>query len=391
MATDDLIKAKPPVSVAVTQKNTGTIRVPKASGAKGTQTITTTKTSTRRIPINYEDPASEAANEFANTPEGPALAAKQKRLYEAGFYDSNDVIFYGRRSASDSKALGRAMDEANARGETWQAASDFRTSMNYAGLSQAQAAGTTGGGGGGGRSVSPAGSLQITGPKNARATFDALTRKYTGNKALDAEFKDAYSKLVKAQTAAPIKYGTQKIKGKYYTVQISDGVQADQFFEEYLFNKINFGSDEIGGAIGEGLSTIKELSRQYDMSLTTAERGQFAKGLLDGSMTSIDIKKTLAERAKSKYKVLADRINENVSVFDLASDYISAKANTLELDADALTVSDVSEAFSGDKLMNISEFITTQKKDPRYQYTGQARNDAASFATNLAAVFRTGA
>lgn len=376
MATDDRIPAKAPVSVAVARTNdTETFRT------------TRTRTGTSRIPINYQDPSSEAANEFANTPEGTALAAKQKQLYDAGFYDSTDVIFYGRRSASDSKALSRAMEEANARGETWQSAADFRTSVNYAGLKQANAAGTSGTG----SSVKTAGQLQITGPKTARSTFDALARKYTGGKGLDKEFEDAYAKLVKAQTAAPIKYGTQKIKGKYYTVQISDGVQAEDFFEQYLFNKINFGSDEIGGAIGEGLTTIKELSRQYDMSLTNSERGQFAKGLLDGSVTANDIKKTLAERAKSKYKVLADRISENVSVFDLASDYISAKANTLELDADALTVADVSEAFSGDKLMNMSEFITAQKKDPRYQYTGQARNDAASFATNLAAVFRTGA
>jgi hypothetical protein len=378
MATDERIKAKAPVSVAVARANdTETFR------------ITRTRTGTSRIPINYQDPSSEAANEFANTPEGTTLAAKQKQLYDAGFYDSNDVIFYGRRSASDAKALGRAMEEANARGETWQSAADFRTSMNYAGLKQANAAGTSGGGGG--KSVKTAGQLQITGPKTARSTFDALTRKYTGGKGVDADFEDAYAKLVKAQTAAPIKYGTQKIKGKYYTVQITDGVQAEEFLEQYLFNKINFGSDEIGGAIGEGLSTIKELSKQYDISVPTSERGQFAKGLLDGSITAVDIKKTLAERAKSKYKVLADRINENVSVFDLASDYISAKANTLELDADALSIGDVSEAFSGDKLMNMSEFVMAQKKDPRYQYTGQARNDAASFATNLAAVFRTGA
>ena len=378
MATDDRIPAKPPVSVAIAQANdTETFRLSK------------TRTGTRRIPINYQDPMSEAANEFANTPEGTTLATKQKQLYEAGFYDSNDVIFYGRRSPSDAKALGRAMEEANARGETWQSAADFRVSMNYAGLSQAQTAGA--GGGTGGKSVKTAGQLQITGPKTARSTFDALARKYTGGKAVDSEFADAYAKLVKAQTAAPIKYGTQKIKGKYYTVQITDGVKADEFFEQYLFNKINFGSDEIGGAVGEGLSTIKELSRQYDMSLTNSERGQFAKGLLDGSITAVDIKKTLAERAKSKYKVLADRINENVSVFDLASDYISAKANTLELDADSLGIADVAEAFSGDKLMNMSEFIMTQKKDPRYNFTSQARNDAASFATNLAAVFRTGA
>ena len=378
MATDDRIPAKPPVSVAVTRAtDTEEYR------------LTKTRTGTSRIPINYQDPLSEAANEFANTPEGTSLAAKQKQLYDAGFYDSNDIIFYGRRSPSDAKALGRAMEEANARGETWQSASDFRVSMNYAGLSEAQkAAGGSGGTGTG--TAKSAGSLQITGPKTARSTFDALARKYTGGKAVDADFQDAYSKLVKAQTAAPIKYGTQKIKGKTYSVQITDGVKADEFFEQYLFNKINFGSDEIGGSIGENLSTIKELSRQYDMSLTNSERGQFAKGLLDGSMTAIDIKKTLAERAKSKYKVLADRINENVSVFDLASDYIAAKANTLELDADSLTVADVSEAFSGDKLMTMSEFIMTQKKLPQYNFTSQARNDAASFATNLAAVFRTG-
>ena len=376
MATDDKVTAKPPVSVAIAQKNdTETYR------------ITGTRTGQRRIPINYQDPGSEAANEFANVPEGSALAAKQKQLFDAGFYDSNDVIFYGRRSASDAKALARAMEEANARGETWQDASNFRISMGNAGI---KASNTNSGGGSGSSGPKVSGQLNITGPKTARSTFDALARKYTGNKAVDKEFEDAYAKLVKAQTAAPIKYGKQKIKGKYYTVQISDSVQAEDFFEQYLFNKINFGSDKIGGAIGDNLSVVKELSKQYDTSLTTSERGKFAKGLIDGSITANDIKKTLATRAKSKYKVLADRIDENVSVFDLASDYISAKANVLEIDADNLGVKDVAEAFSGDKLMNMSEFMAAQKKDPRYAYTNQARDDAASFATSLASVFRTG-
>jgi hypothetical protein len=264
--------------------------------------------------------------------------------------------------------------------------------MNAAGIKSANdKSGSSGGSGGGGGGPKTSGQLNISGPKTARSTFDALSRKYTGGKGVDKEFETAYSELVKAQTAAPIKYSTQKINGKYYSVQVSDSVSADEFFEQYLFNKINFGSDKIGGAVGESLSAIKELSKQYDTSLTVAERGKFAKGLIDGSITANDVKKTLAARAKSKYKVLADRIDENVSVFDLASDYISAKASTLEIDADTIGVKDVAEAFSGDKLMNMSEFMAAQKKDPRYAYTNQARDDAASFATSLASVFRTGA
>lgn len=379
-------QVKPPSTVVTTQKTKTQVRVPKETG-KGTQVVPTTTTTQKRLPILYKDPSAEAQNVFANMSEGPKMQSLQQRLYEAGYYDSNDVVMYGRRSPQDYAALRRAMDDANARGETFDASINFRISMNAAGLKQSQSAAT----GASGSSAKTSGSIQITGPVNARTTFDALSRKYTGMKASDADFADAYNKLVQAQTAAPIQYATQKINGKYYSVQVSDGVNAQDFFEQYLFNKVNFGSDEIGGAIGETLSSVKELSRIYDSSLTLSERGNFAKGLIDGSMTANDVKKTLAERAKAKYRAISDRVNENVSVFDLVSDYISQKANVLEIDPDTLGIQDVAEAISGDTLMNMSEFTKLLKKDPRYQYTTQARNDAASFATNLASVFRTGA
>lgn len=376
-------KVKPPSSVAVSTGVKKTLKVPSETKKGGTTIVPTTK----RLPILYKDPSNEAANYIANLPEGPRLQSVQQRLYEAGYYDSNDVVMYGRRSPSDYAAMSRAMNDGNTRGETWESATNFRISMNSAGLGL----GTESATGARGGSSKPSGSIQITGPVNARTAFDALSRKYTGLKASDADFADAYNKLVQAQTAAPIQYTTQKINGRYYSVQVSDGVDANDFFEQYLFNKINFGSDEIGGAVGEQISTVKQLSRFYDSSLTTSETGNYARGLLEGSMTVNDVKKTLAERAKAKYKALSDRINEDVTVYDLANDYIAQKANVLEVDPDTLGIQDVAVAFSGDKLMNMSEFIALQKKDPRYQYTRQARNDAASFATNLAAVFRTGA
>ena len=79
-----------------------------------------------------------------------------------------------------------------------------------------------------------------------------------------------------------------------------------------------------------------------------------AKGLIDGSMTAIDVKKNLAERAKIRYKGLANNINENVSVKALASDYISTMADVLEMDADTIKLGDVEKAISGDTPKSLS-------------------------------------
>lgn len=383
MATDSTASSKP-TQVNVLQTTKKTVRVPSVTG-KGTQTVKTSNTSVSTRSILYPSPTTDAQNQLAKTLEGPALTALQQQLYEAGYYDANDQIFYGRRRPEDAKALARAMEEANMRGETYGSAANFRISMNIAGITKAGAA--TGSGSGSG-AAKPAGSLQLTGPNTARAAYDQLSLKYTGTKG--ADFQDAYQKLVAAQTAAPVKYATQKINGKLYSVQISDSVDANDFLEQYILNKVNFGSDEIGGIAATNLSAVKEASKAYGTALSNNELAQFAKGLTDGSMTDNDIRKKLSERAKMKYKAFANDINETVSVYDLASDFINAKANTLELSSKSLGVDDVADAISGDKPMTTSEYVTQLKKDPRYQYTNQARTNAASFATNLATTFGFG-
>lgn len=390
MATDSTSVSNPTSVVVNTQKKT-TVRVPNAAGGKGTQVIKRDRTQQERRAVLYPDTTSSAMNLLANLPESK-ITSIQQRLYEAGFYDSTDIVMYGRRRPEDATALGRAMAEANMRGEKWESAADFRISMNYAGIKSAQAAGTSGGGSGGrGKSASPAGQLQITGPKNARAVMDSLSRKYAGTaKVSDADFADAYNKLVQAQTAAPIKYGTQKIKGKYYTVQLTDGVNAEDFLEQYVVNKINFGSDEIGGIAGQNLLTIKDDAKAYGLALSTNELSQWAKSMTDGTMDQVAVRKKLVDRAKAKYKSLSNDISETVPVYDLVSDFINARASTLEESAKSLNVEDVSDAISGEKPMTTSEYIASLKKRPEYGYTQQARTNAATFAVNLASTLGFG-
>lgn len=380
-------------TVVIDVTDTNNIRVPvDAMGGKKSKVIKVKRTTTKNLPILYSDPSSEAHNLVYGMSE-KKLISLQETLYAAGFYDSNDIVMYGRRRPSDITALSRAMEEANARGETWQAASNFRIQMNA--LNPTAATTTTSGGGSGSRSggaINPAGSLQITGAKNAKEILKAKYKQYGGvTNITDAEFTKAYDKLVKAQTAAPIKYGTQKIKGKYYTVQISDGVSAEDFFTEYVLNKINFGSEDIGGIAAENVTMSKEIAKMYGVSLSTAELSKLAKGLTEQSMTSNDVRKKMIDRAKIKYKALANDISETVGVQDLVSDYISKMSSTLEIDADQIKLADIDSAITGDTIMSLSDFERTLKNDERYKYTNKARSDAASFATNLAAAFGFGA
>jgi hypothetical protein len=339
-----------------------------------------------KAPKQYMNPEVMAKNEISKIPEGSALAKVQQQLYAAGFYDSTDVIPSGYRTPDDYAAMKRAMEAANARGVMWQDEAANRIYLASTGATAvtpgATGSGTASGKGSGGTTKS----LNITGPKSARSTFDVMNLKYTSRKASDQDFSSFYDALVKAQQAAPIKYEKKKIGGSWYTVQTSDGVNAEEFAETWVFNKINFADENLGGAAGQNLTAVGELAKMYDVNLSLAQRAELAKALTTGSGTDNDIRKTLAEKAKLKYKALANDITETVTVQDLLAEQLSAYANTLELGIKDVKVSDIEPyAFKDGQLLNTSETIQNIKNNnAAYRSTGGAKQEAATFALGLA-------
>ena len=363
-----------------------TKRLPVDNG-KGTRGVTLpgkTTIETFRAPKIYTNPTTMAKNELGKIPEGAALAKIQIQLYNAGLYDSNDTPGTGIRMPGDFTALAKAMDNANARGVTWQDQVAFQINMQASGA-YAMGAGTTGAGtssGGGGANKS----LNITGPNNARSIFDTMYLKYTSKKAGDAEFSQFYDSLVQAQQKAPIKYEKKKIGGTWYTVQTSDGINADEFAETWVFNKINFADENATGVVAQNLTAVGELAKMYDVNLSTAQKAEFAKALTTGSGTDNDVRKSLAEKAKLKYKMLAEDITETVTVQDLLAEQINAYAGTLELGLKDVKISDIEPyAFKDGKLLNRSETIQNIKNsNVAYRSTGQAKQNASAFALGLA-------
>lgn len=339
-----------------------------------------------KAPKQYMNPEVMAKNEISKIPEGSALAKVQQQLYAAGFYDSTDVIPSGYRTVDDFAAMKRAMDAANARGVMWQDEAANRIYLASTGAMATTAttgSGSRSGGGGGGGTTK---SLNITGPKSARSIFDVMNLKYTSKKASDKDFSSFYDSLVKAQQAAPIKYEKKKIGGSWYTVQTSDGVSAEEFAETWVFNKINFADENLGGAAGQNLTAVGELAKMYNVNLSLSQKAQFAKALTTGSGTDNDIRKTLAEKAKLKYKALANDITETVTVQDLLAEQLSAYASTLELGIKDVKVSDIEPyAFKDGQLLNTSETVQNIKNNnAAYRSTGQAKQEASSFALGLA-------
>ena len=364
-------------------------RVPVDNG-RGTQGVTLpakTSIETFRAPKIYTNPSVMAKNELGKIPEGAALAKVQTMLYNAGgFYDSNDTPGTGIRMPGDFAAMAKAMEAANARGVTWQDQVAFQVNMQASGAYAMGAgiagAGTSGAGGG----ASANKSLNITGPNSARSIFDTMYLKYTSKKADDVEFSKFYDSLVKAQQKAPIKYEKKKIGGSWYTVQTSDGIKADEFAETWVFNRINFADESATGVVAQNLTAVGALADMYDVNLSVSQKAEFAKALTTGTGTDNDVRKSLAEKAKLKYKMLANDITETVTVKDLLAEQINAYAATLELGLKDVKISDIEPyAFKDGNLLNRSETIQNIKNNNiAYRSTGQAKQNASAFALGLA-------
>jgi hypothetical protein len=330
----------------------------------------------------YPNPEVTAKNEINKLPEGNALARVQQKLYAAGFYSGSSEIAFGKRSPDDYVAMKNAHEAANARGVLWEDEAAQRLELIASGATAY--AGSGDGTTGSGAEINK--TLNITGPKSARSTLDAMYLKYTSKKGGAKEFSQFYDDLVKAQQAAPIEYKKQKIGGTWYNVQVSDGVNATEFAETWVFNKINFADNNLTGVAQQNMTAVNELAKMYDVNLSLAQKAQFAKALTTGTGTDNDVRKSLADKAKLKYKMLADDITETVTVQDLLSEQMASYAATLELDPKDVKVSEIQQyAFKDGQLLNASETAQNVKNNNvAYRSTGQAKQEASSFALGLA-------
>jgi choline dehydrogenase-like flavoprotein len=240
----------------------------------------------------------------------------------------------------------------------------------------------TGGGSGTSTFLQPS----ITTKDNAFTYFNSLMRDYIGSDASNEDFKSYYKELNKLEKTKVAKQVTNR-NGSVTTQTTTGGVTNEdrealalKYVSKYIDTK---GIENAGGAIGGNLRTIRQLASDYNVSLTDKEIRQFAlSGLTDKNAVET-IKTKIQNTAKATYQNLSPFIDQGLSVKDIASQYINKMANVLEINPDTIKLDDKYIQSALSTLPNFGDFNKMLRNTPMWEYTQNARDEAAGYANRI--------
>lgn len=237
----------------------------------------------------------------------------------------------------------------------------------------------------------------ITSEENARFDFQKLLKETVGPFAVfnEKDFQSYYKKLKKLEESRPTKQITTTSGGR--TVQTTIGGVSDlekqQLALTYVAKYLNVGDPKVaGGTIAANQTIIGKLAADFGVNLPDSEIRRSAIASVTEGQSALDgIQTKIKLLAKALYPGLSNLIDVGLSVADIASSYITEKANILELNPATINLkdADIVQAISGQSTENIADFRRRMKSSPLYPKTNNALNDVqAMIAPYKAAVER---
>ena len=210
----------------------------------------------------------------------------------------------------------------------------------------------------------------------------ALKAKYTG--------KDGKSKTTVKETYQ----NGNLIKTEYLT---ADNLDPKLWLDEQVKKKVATGQVAVNTAgIPEGLSgkyfiAIKNLARNNGINLSDAATADYANKINAGIISEDTVLNTIRESAASAFPQFADKIKAGIDLKTLADPYIQSMSRILEIPDSGIDVFDptVRSALSytmpdgkvGTK--SLYDFEKDLRKDERWQYTNNAREDVSNSVTKV--------
>lgn len=175
-----------------------------------------------------------------------------------------------------------------------------------------------------------------------------------------------------------------------------------QFAQDWIWKKVDFSNEKsLGAKALTSLAEVRGLVDQFQLfGVSDKEARIAAKQIAMGKKTLADYKIELQQVAKREYPQFADRftLDPELTTFDIASPIIGMLAKTWEVDVadikmdDPIVMSYMNYAGPDGKGQQPSRYdlLIKAKKDPKYQYTQEANENARSAATELARAFGFG-
>jgi hypothetical protein len=239
----------------------------------------------------------------------------------------------------------------------------------------------------------------VSSPTQAKSDINAVFGKVFKREGSDKEIQAVTKILNDAQKKNPSKY----VNGVTY-----GGLDKEQFLTDLITSgKYEANPKLYPGVLGnlaKEAATVKEKSvlaketaidaaeqqvqsyaRANGIVLSPSDAAMYATRINNGE--SIDSIASVFRKiaSVSQPKSIADLLNAGTDLATIYQPYKSAMASVLELNPNDIQLTDpaLTKAISGDKAMTSYEFQRELRKDPRWQYTNNAREDVSNSVTKV--------
>ena len=176
--------------------------------------------------------------------------------------------------------------------------------------------------------------------------------------------------------------------------------------DQYVSNHTTFAKTDQGvyaGILGQNADALKGYASDMGVAATylpasvgNANTGDYfanaAKNIQDGHTNMEEQQNYIKEQAKAMYQPYAQRISEGMTVRALASPYLNAASNLMEVGGDTIDLGSntglgatITKAMQGDQKSSVplDQFMTQLKQDPAWLKTTNARNSLMDNASSL--------
>ena len=233
--------------------------------------------------------------------------------------------------------------------------------------------------------------------------INTIFQKYKGRDANLAELTTWLPQLTEqyksesGKSKSTIKYtykNGELISTEYLTANAED---PRLWIEDKVKTDVLFGKKEVNSlAIPEGPSgkyfvALKNFAADNGILLSDSAATSYANSIVTNVIDENTAFNALRESAAEAFPALADKIKAGINLKTLADPYIQSMSSILEIPGSGIDLFDpkirgaLAYTLPDGKVgtRSIYDFEKELRKDPRWQYTNNARNEAASVATTV--------
>jgi hypothetical protein len=175
-----------------------------------------------------------------------------------------------------------------------------------------------------------------------------------------------------------------------YMMGWSEAQVIDQMSRTVNYQKL-LRQKKLGGTAAENATKIEALGRAYGLNPGNKFIARQIENIVDGSDTFEGVATRLKDWAKREYSAFAGELDGGATIEDIASPYISKMAEMLELNPEGIHARErmIRNALQArdekgqNRPLSLGEFEDQLRRDKRWQYTKNAREQAMSITESL--------